>query len=193
MGGGNNSEHRGRRDYRRPNRCQPHCERMDVRVLLSMFAGSGHGGVATTSIIKDQPVASHVSPSIANFFASALAGTTWGASAQSVTTPAPTITYPVAPSFTATAIAPTQINLTWSGVAGATGYYVADLINSNWTLIDTDGSGSTSYTVNDLSPDTTYDFDVGASNAAGTTWGANYQSVTTPVLERCPFPGPGRS
>jgi len=82
---------------------------------------------------------------------------------------------PAAPSFTATAVSATQINLAWKGVAGATGYLLDELVNGVSKLI---GSGSTSYAVTGLSPGTTYYFKVGASNAAGTTW-ANYQSATT--------------
>ena len=85
---------------------------------------------------------------------------------------------PAAPSFTATAVSATQINLAWTPVAGATGYLVDQWINGAWTQVDSLSSGSTSYAVTGLSPNTTYYFDVAAYNAAGTTW-ANYQSATT--------------
>ena len=58
-------------------------------------------------------------------------------------------------------------------MSGATGYLVDEWINGAWTQIASVGSGSTSYSVTGLSAGTTYYFDVGAYNAAGTTW-ANY-------------------
>ncbi len=110
------------------------------------------------------------------------AGTTW-ANSQSATT------FLAAPSFTATAVSATQINLAWKGVAGATGYLVDELINGVQKQIGSLGSGSTSYAVNGLSPNTTYYFKVGASNAAGTTW-ANSQSATTYGGSTGPAPAP---
>ena len=59
-------------------------------------------------------------------------------------------------------------------MAGATGYLVDEWINGAWMQIGSLGSGSTSYAVTGLSPNTTYYFDVAAYNSAGTTW-ANYQ------------------
>ncbi len=103
------------------------------------------------------------------------AGTNWGAYAHSATT------FPafIAPSFTATAVSSTQIDLAWNQVDGANGYYVAEWTSSGWTLIGVEGSGTTSFAVNNLSPDTTYYFDVGAFNNAGTSWGAYAHSATT--------------
>ncbi|MBV8610893.1 MAG: fibronectin type III domain-containing protein [Singulisphaera sp.] len=109
--------------------------------------------------------------------ASNAAGTTW-ANPQGATTRAATLTPPAAPAFTATAVSATQINLAWTGVAGATSYVVDRWTGSAWTQVASLGSGSTSYAVNGLSPNTTYYFEVAASNAAGTTW-ANYQGATT--------------
>src|SRR5271157_3648072 len=97
---------------------------------------------------------------------------------------------PAAPSFTATAVSATQINLAWKGVAGATGYLVDVWINGVWKQIGSLGSGSTGCAVTGLSPNTTYYLDVAAYNAAGTTW-ANYQSATTfPVSSPAPKPCP---
>ncbi len=111
------------------------------------------------------------------------AGTTWANSYQSATT------FPAAPSFTAKAVSATQINLAWTGVAGATGYLVDEWISGVWKQIGSLGSSSTGGAVTGLSPNTTYSFDVAAYNAAGTTWG-NPQSVTTPATTTGPAPNP---
>ena len=63
-------------------------------------------------------------------------------------------------------------------MSGATGYVVDEWTNGFWTPVDSTGSSGTSFTVNGLSVGITYFFEVGASNAAGTTW-ANSQSTTT--------------
>src|SRR5208283_2631592 len=73
---------------------------------------------------------------------------------------------------------PTQIDVSWARVAGATGYRVVELIGRKWVKIANLGSGSTSFVVTGLKPDTTYSFDVGYSRGATTTW-AKYQSDTT--------------
>ena len=93
---------------------------------------------------------------------------------------------PAAPSFTATAVSATQINLAWPRVAGATGYLVDEWINGVWKQIGSLGSGSTGFAVTGLSPNTTYYFDVAAYNAAGATW-AKYQFATTPAIKPCPW------
>ncbi len=103
------------------------------------------------------------------------AGTNW-APCQNATTL--TLALPAAPSFTATPVSGTQINLAWTRVAGATSYQIAEVVNGAWKNIGSLGSGSISYAVTGLSPNTTYSFEVGASNAAGTNW-ANYKSATT--------------
>ena len=59
-----------------------------------------------------------------------------------------------------------------------TKYLVDEWVNNAWKQIGSLGSGSTGCAVTGLSPGTTYYFDVGAFNGAGTTW-ANYRSATT--------------
>jgi hypothetical protein len=87
---------------------------------------------------------------------------------------------PAAPSFTATPVSGTQVNLSWGAVSGATGYLVDEWINGAWKQIGSFGSGVTGDAVTGLSPGVTYCFDVAAYDSAGASW-ANYRSVTTLV------------
>ncbi len=82
-----------------------------------------------------------------------------------------------APSFTATVVSATQINLAWTRVAGASRYLVDEWVKGAWAQIGSLGSGSTRCAVTGLSPQT-YWFDVGALNGARTTW-AQPKSATT--------------
>lgn len=86
-------------------------------------------------------------------------------------------TAPTAPTLAASGTTSTSTNLSWSGATdnvGVTGYDVyqgASLIGS---------TASTSYTVSNLSPSTTYSFTVRAKDAAGnTSVSSNTVSVTT--------------
>ncbi len=103
-------------------------------------------------------------------------GTTWAAW-QSAVTLAP----PVAPTFTFSNVTPVEVDLAWSSVSGATGYAVGEWSNGSWVTIATLGSGGTGYAVTGLNGDTTYYFEVAASNSLGTTW-ANWQSIATTGL-----------
>jgi hypothetical protein len=87
---------------------------------------------------------------------------------------------PAAPSFTATAVSATEINLAWTPVAGATGYLVDEWCNGAFHQIGSLGSSSTGYAVTGLSPGTTYYFNVAANNGYDITW-ALPQSATTLV------------
>jgi len=83
------------------------------------------------------------------------------------------------PWFSVDPVSGTEIDLSWARVAGATGYRVDELIGRTWKNIAYLGSGSFSFAVTGLKPDTTYSFDVGySSRGAPTTW-AQYQSATT--------------
>jgi len=82
------------------------------------------------------------------------------------------------PWFSVDPVSGTEIDLSWARVAGATGYRVDELIGRTWKNIAYLGSGSFSFAVTGLKPDTTYSFDVGYSRGAITTW-AKYQSDTT--------------
>ncbi len=82
------------------------------------------------------------------------------------------------PAFTATGVSTTQVGLSWTSVPGATGYYVIEAVNNKWDFIGNLNSNSTGCTVNNLSPGTTYVFDVGAYNAAGVAWGSPQYAST---------------
>ena len=47
-----------------------------------------------------------------------------------------------APTFTATAVSATQVNLSWTAAAGASGYVVNELVSSNWKQIASLGSSA---------------------------------------------------
>src|SRR5207237_720654 len=69
---------------------------------------------------------------------------------------------PAAPSFTARALSTTQVSLSWNSVPGATGYLVDEWSNGGWSQIGSFDGNATCATVNGLSPNTTYYFDVAA-------------------------------
>ena len=82
-----------------------------------------------------------------------------------------TVTAPAAPgNFYTQTESTSQVNLYWSGVSGATSYAIDEYINGAWKQIGT--TTGTSYAITGLSPGSTYYFDVGASNSAGTTFAA---------------------
>jgi hypothetical protein len=121
---------------------------------------------------------SGLSPGVTYTFrvgASNSAGTSWSKS-RNIAALSP----PAAPSFTATPVSDTQINLSWHTVSGASGYLVEEWINNAWSQIGSFGNGATADAVSGLSPATTYSFKVGAHNSVGTSW-ANSQSVATNV------------
>ncbi len=104
--------------------------------------------------------------------ASNSAGTSW-ANHQHATT------FPATPSFTSTVASDTEVDVVWGSVSGASGYVVDEMINGDWQKIGKFGSHTTSDAVTGLAPGTAYDFRVGASYPAGTSW-ADAQSITTP-------------
>jgi len=67
-----------------------------------------------------------------------------------------------APSFTAAAVAATQVNLSWGKVPGASLYrvYVSQPDITSWSLVTAVNSKTTNYTVSGLKPGTSYAFDV---------------------------------
>lgn len=86
---------------------------------------------------------------------------------------ASTATAPVEPAptnVTATAISSSRITVTWTAVSGATGYYI-DMAQAPGTPVYVASvlAPATSYTVSNLQPSTTYNFDVRAVGPAGTS------------------------
>jgi len=82
------------------------------------------------------------------------------------------------PNLRATPSGPTEIQLTWDAVPGATGYALQRRVNSgNWVSLS--GVSGTSHTDSGLDPSTMYDYEVSASNAAGSSpWSAVVTATT---------------
>jgi hypothetical protein len=86
---------------------------------------------------------------------------------------------PAAPGrFTATAISTSQINLTWTPVAGATGYEVYYWNGSSFQPLKTFAASVTSVNVT-TSSHATYYFEVAALNASGVGAFPAYASART--------------
>ncbi len=101
----------------------------------------------------------------------------YNASGTSWAPPITITTFPAAPVVSAS-ISSTQINFAWASVPGATAYGIDELEGGVWKLIASLGSTATSDSVTGLSPDTTYSFKFGASDAIGASW-TNSESFTT--------------
>ncbi len=99
---------------------------------------------------------------------------------ETVTTSEPPALPATPTGLTAKATSSTQISLAWQSVSTATSYLVEEWNGSAFVKL---GSVSgTSCTVNSLSPNTTYYYEVAAANAVGTGGLSNYVSaLTTPA------------
>jgi len=168
------------REAHRSRQVRLGCEVMEDRVLLSAALPDYH----FTAPALVAGTTQHNAPSSIGAFTKTPGRTTQrivsNGSMQAVA--------PAAPSFTATAVSGTQINLAWTPAAGATGYQI-HVWNGDTEVNDNLSSNYTGWAVTDLSPNTTYNLDVAAYNAAGTTW-ANSQSATTlskPTAPSAPF------
>jgi titin len=108
------------------------------------------------------------------------AGATASFTGVIVTTP---VAAPAAPTgLTATASSPSQINLSWSGVSGATSYAVQRSPDgSSWAPLAS-GLTTASYADTGLQPATAYFYRVQASNAAGSGPFSATASATTQPL-----------
>jgi titin len=87
-------------------------------------------------------------------------------------------TLPAVPAFTLQAWTPTEVGLSWNSAAGASGYVVDWWSNTNSGSVRLSGNNNNFYFANNLTPGTSYTFQVGAYNATGTSW-ANAQSMIT--------------
>lgn len=89
---------------------------------------------------------------------------------------------PAAPSgLTATAVSPTQVNLTWTdNSSNETAFIIERRTGSGaWVEIATVAGNTTSYSVTNLTPDTSYSFRVRASNLAGDSAYSNTADAST--------------
>jgi titin len=102
-----------------------------------------------------------------------------GASAQS--TSASTFTIPLAPALSATVPSDTQINLSWSNVAGEINYVLqrSDNGTDGWTTIASPAANVVSYGNTALTADTSYYYRVVAHNASGDSATSNIVSPHT--------------
>lgn len=92
------------------------------------------------------------------------------------------ITLPGAPSgVAATAVSPSEIDLSWSAVSGATGYVVQRSIGFGGPYTTVASPTSTSLADTGLAPGTTYDYVVQATDASGSSTSSATESVTTLV------------
>ena len=80
--------------------------------------------------------------------------------------------------LTATATSTTEIQLSWSAVGGATGYYVYQQTSSGFQKL-TGYVSTPSATINSLSPNTSYSFQVSAFNGNGEGARSSTVSATT--------------
>jgi fibronectin type III domain protein len=88
---------------------------------------------------------------------------------------------PTAPTWHATAVSTSQINLSWNQVPNATSYVIEEFTAKGWSVIAS--TTGTSYAVTGLRPNTSYWFDIAALNASGTVWGNPYYATTlTPTI-----------
>jgi Calpain family cysteine protease/Fibronectin type III domain len=88
------------------------------------------------------------------------------------------LTFPNAPTLTATAVSSSEVDLVWNAVSGANGYVIDEWNGSGWVQIVDVAGGSTAYAVIGLNAGTTYAFEVGADNASGTSMSARHSATT---------------
>ena len=76
------------------------------------------------------------------------------------------LTFPAAPTVTLTAPSSTQVNIAWTSATSVSTYVIDEWIDGAWQQIANVGDGI-SYSVTGLTPQTTYQFMVGASQCVG--------------------------
>jgi Fibronectin type III domain len=89
------------------------------------------------------------------------------------------LTFPAAPTASATTVSYSEIEVGWNPVAGASSYEVEENVSGAWQQVQPVVTG--------LLPRTTYEFRVGATNASGTSW-SSVVSATTRSLVIRPVP-----
>ncbi|MDR3634849.1 MAG: fibronectin type III domain-containing protein [Isosphaeraceae bacterium] len=93
-----------------------------------------------------------------------------------VTTPG----YPSQPTIGAAAAqSDTVVTLTWSDVAGETGFRIERLVSGTWTAVGTVAAGVTSFTDTGLSEATSYSYRLFATNSVGDSAPSATQTVAT--------------
>jgi hypothetical protein len=96
-------------------------------------------------------------------------------------TPSPSTTVggpPAAPVFTTTPYSASQVSLSWNSVPAATSYQVEIVTGGRWVQLASLSGSTTGCSVPGLSANTTYDFDVVATNASGSNWGIQQFATT---------------
>ncbi|MGO8899244.1 MAG: fibronectin type III domain-containing protein [Isosphaeraceae bacterium] len=89
------------------------------------------------------------------------------------------------PTYTLKALSDTTVQVSWTKVPGAAGYWV-DMYKGSWITIAKLGSTATSFTVDNLTPGATYTFDV--AHLVGTS--QDWENVQTIILPPAPPPAP---
>ncbi len=86
-----------------------------------------------------------------------------------------------ASSLTATAVSSSEINLSWTGATGATGYIIQRSTTSTggWTQIGTTAAGTTTYSDTGLAAGTTYYYRVQATGGSGSAYSGTASATTT--------------
>ena len=107
----------------------------------------------------------------------------WGLNWSNVQT---VLTFPAAPTVFIAATSSTQVIMKNFYSGGATGFYIDEMVKGAWQQIANLSESATlspgyTYDVNGLNPDTTYQFQLGAYNASGTTWTAAMAVTTLPA------------
>ncbi|MCD7723252.1 MAG: fibronectin type III domain-containing protein [Clostridiales bacterium] len=94
------------------------------------------------------------------------------------------ITKLTANTVTASAKSYSKIKLKWTAVEGASGYQIQQYSSGEWVTVDKVSSGTTSYTVTDLTASKTYKFRVRAyKNVSGNTIYSTYQNASAKTSE----------
>jgi hypothetical protein len=100
-------------------------------------------------------------------------GTTWSSALSA-------LTFPAAPTASATTLSVSEIEVGWNPVAGASSYEVEENVSGTWQEVQPVVTG--------LLPHTTYQFRVGATNASGTSWSNVVSATTLSLKEGKPTP-----